>query len=91
MDDMSVEQQPKEVFVYENQRRIALLGIGGDWSAKSLLSTDRGPWSDREGTVEYSGLDDPALLPRGTEWAPGSSWTSDEDAWRYGKLSKPCP
>ena len=84
MDDMSVEQRPTDVTVYENQRRIAVFGIGGDWSAKSLLPTDRGNWSDEEGTVEYSGTDDPALLPRGTEWAPGSSWQAE--AWRYGKL-----
>ena len=86
MDDMSVEQIPHEVILYENQRRIAVFGIGGDWAGKSLLPTDRGPWSDEDGTVEYSGPDDPALLPRGTEWAPGSSWQTSENAWRYGKL-----
>lgn len=82
MDDMSVEHMPTVVTAYENQRRIAVLGIGGDWSADSLLPTDRGPWSDREGTVEYAGLDDPALLPRGTEWAPGSDWHAK--GWYYG-------
>ena len=84
-DDMSVAAEPNIVAVYENQRRIAVLGIGGSWKAASLLPTDRGAWSDIDGTVEYAGQDDPALLPRGMVWAPGSTWAEGwgRGGWEY--------
>ena len=87
MDDNSnaVLSEGQVAECYENQR-MAVFEIQKSWSTSSLLLTDRGAWSDLEGTIEFSGADDPALLPRGMVWAPGSEWSLAEgeaDGWRY--------
>jgi hypothetical protein len=54
----------------ENQRRIAVFGLGGKFCASSLLLTDRPPWSNHDGSKNYAqGLASPGLLPRGGKWS----------------------
>ena len=71
--------------VYENQRRITVLGIGGDFGTKALgiVPGDPKPWSDVSGETSYSGLDDHRVLPRGAAWVSGGqAWAAQ--GWKYG-------
>jgi hypothetical protein len=69
--------------VWENQRRIAVFGLGGEWSSESLgvIPGDPPPFSEPSGQVSYSGTGDHRLLPRGGEWAAGSAWVAGR--WQH--------
>lgn len=70
------EPTTAHAIVWQNQRRIAVFGLGGEWSGESLgvIPGDPPPFSDPNGQVRYSGTTDHRLLPRGCAWAAGSEW-----------------
>lgn len=92
-DPSTPPPRPQNVAVaYENQRRIAVFGFGGKFNAKSLMLTDRAPWTDQHGRGDYKrGLSDPALLPPGCHWCPHSRWMSSEweHAFNFSHLGLP--
>ena len=77
------EPTTARAIVWQNQRRIAVFGLGGEWSSESLgvIPGDPPPFSDPSGQVRYSGTSDHRLLPRGGEWASGSEWVSGR--WQH--------
>ena len=70
------EPTTAHAIVWQHQRRIAVFGLGGEWSGESLgvIPGDPPPFSDPTGQVRYSGTTDHRLLPRGCAWASGSEW-----------------
>ena len=73
--------------MFENQRRIAVLGIGKAFTHKDLLPSDRHQWSNEHGTKQYGHAEElssieSSLLPSGAEWAPDGTWEWD-DRWSH--------
>ncbi|KNE63628.1 hypothetical protein AMAG_08731 [Allomyces macrogynus ATCC 38327] len=72
--------------VWENQRGTAIFGRP-KFSAKSLLPTDRGPWSDERGNFRMPKdrlqLPDPAKWEWDGEWMIDMSGDVDPEGWQY--------
>ncbi|KAJ3368285.1 hypothetical protein GGF31_006516 [Allomyces arbusculus] len=72
--------------VWENQRGTAIFGRP-KFSAKSLLPTDRGPWSDERGNFRVPKdrlqLPDPAKWEWDGEWMIDMSGDVDPEGWQY--------
>lgn len=69
----SVNSAMRIMEIYENERSAPLYG----WSASSLLPTDRGAYSTKDGLLSFKTLNDAdkELLSAGWQWENGSEWT----------------
>ncbi|KAI9190195.1 Tectonin beta-propeller repeat-containing protein 1 [Blastocladiella emersonii ATCC 22665] len=72
--------------VWENQRGTALVGRPR-FSARALLQTDRGPWSDADGNFSVARdsiqLPDPVRWEWVSDWMVDMSLDVDPDGWSY--------
>lgn len=78
-----------QVVLYENERR----WVGGGFSKKGLLPTERHPFSSEDGSLSFRTLEQAgeALLGKGWVWEAGSNYVHevllseecDEDGWSY--------
>mmetsp|Transcript_21054 Transcript_21054/g.35659 ORF Transcript_21054/g.35659 Transcript_21054/m.35659 type:complete len:462 (+) Transcript_21054:110-1495(+) len=80
--------QIRTFYLYENERYSPL----SNWSAESLLPTDRHAFTTSDTTDGFSNLSDAsiALLSQGWSWLSGQDWTPDmnldnidEEGWTY--------